>query len=87
MTADPARSEDERGEVPEFDPQKPRSARLHDYWLGGKDNFAADRTTGMDALEAYPGTIWLEFSEKGGWSERDCDAQGDPRGTLLGGRP
>jgi hypothetical protein len=42
------------GEVPEFDPRKPRSARLHDYWLGGKDNFAADRATGMDALEVYP---------------------------------
>jgi hypothetical protein len=46
MTAGPVRSEDEQGEVPEFDPRKPRSARLHDYWLGGKDNFAADRATG-----------------------------------------
>jgi hypothetical protein len=54
MTAGPVRSEDEHGEVPEFDPRKPRSARLHDYWLGGKDNFAADRSTGMDALEVYP---------------------------------
>jgi S-adenosyl methyltransferase len=41
-------------ETPEFDPSKPRSARLHDFWLGGKDNFAADRAAGADALEAYP---------------------------------
>jgi metal-dependent amidase/aminoacylase/carboxypeptidase family protein len=35
MTAGPVRSADEHGEVPEFDPRKPRSARLHDYWPGG----------------------------------------------------
>lgn len=38
----------------ESDPRKPRSARLHDYWLGGKDNFASDRAAGMDALSVYP---------------------------------
>jgi len=43
-----------RSEGGEFDPRKPRSARLHDYWLGGKDNFAADRAAGMNALEVYP---------------------------------
>jgi hypothetical protein len=47
-----AREQDD--EIPEFDPSKPRSARLHDFWLGGKDNFAADRAAGADALEAYP---------------------------------
>ncbi|MGH3167813.1 MAG: SAM-dependent methyltransferase, partial [Trebonia sp.] len=41
-------------ETSDFNPRKPRSARLHDYWLGGKDNFAADREAGMAALEAYP---------------------------------
>jgi hypothetical protein len=41
-------------EMPEFDPRKPRSARLHDFWLGGKDNFAADRAAGAEALAAYP---------------------------------
>jgi S-adenosyl methyltransferase len=40
--------------MPEFNPRKPRSARLHDFWLGGKDNFAADRAAGEDALEVYP---------------------------------
>ena len=29
-------------------------ARVYDYWLGGKDNFAADREAGDQALQAYP---------------------------------
>ena len=31
------------------------SARVHDYWLGGKDNFAADRAAGDAVIQAYPG--------------------------------
>jgi S-adenosyl methyltransferase len=33
------------------------SARVHDYWLGGKDNFAADRAAGDAVMEAYPDII------------------------------
>src|ERR1700727_2453873 len=33
------------------------SARVHDYWLGGKDNFAADRAAGDAVMEAYPGIV------------------------------
>ena len=33
------------------------SARVHDYWLGGKDNFAADRAAGDAVIQAYPGGI------------------------------
>ena len=33
------------------------SARVHDYWLGGKDNFAADREAGDAVMEAYPGIV------------------------------
>ena len=29
-------------------------ARRYDYWLGGKDNFAADRASGDALAEAYP---------------------------------
>jgi SAM-dependent methyltransferase len=29
-------------------------ARVYDYWLGGKDNFAADREAAQLALQAYP---------------------------------
>ena len=34
------------------------SARVHDYWLGGKDNFAADRELGQRTLEAYPNLVY-----------------------------
>jgi hypothetical protein len=33
------------------------SARVHDYWLGGQDNFAADRAAGDAVMEAYPGIV------------------------------
>ena len=32
-------------------------ARLYDYWLGGKDNFAADRELGEKILAAQPGSL------------------------------
>ncbi len=31
---------------PEIDATVAHSARIWDYWLGGKDNFAADREVG-----------------------------------------
>jgi S-adenosyl methyltransferase len=33
------------------------SARVHDYWLGGKDNFAADRAAGDAVMSAYPDIV------------------------------
>jgi len=45
----------ENGDVPaEVDTSKPHSARIYDYYLGGKDNFAADRKTAIKAMEAWP---------------------------------
>jgi S-adenosyl methyltransferase len=32
-------------------------ARVYDFWLGGRNNFAADRAAGEEALEAFPGLI------------------------------
>jgi S-adenosyl methyltransferase len=32
---------------------------MYDYWLGGKDNFAADRRAAEEALAAYPGMAYL----------------------------
>jgi hypothetical protein len=33
-------------------------ARVYDFWLGGKDNFAADRVAGQRAIEAYPDIVY-----------------------------
>jgi SAM-dependent methyltransferase len=37
-----------------IDVRVPHIARVYDYWLGGRDNFAADRELGEHALAAYP---------------------------------
>jgi len=37
-----------------FDPGKPNAARIGDYALGGKDNFAADRDLAQQMLEIVP---------------------------------
>lgn len=52
-----------RGQVSGFDraaridARLPVSARVYDYWLGGKDNFAADRDAAEEAIAANPGIV------------------------------
>jgi hypothetical protein len=43
------------GEPAEIDTSVAHPARVYDYWLGGKDNFAADREAGDRVLAATPG--------------------------------
>jgi SAM-dependent methyltransferase len=38
---------------PVIDQTKPHSARVYDYYLGGKDNFAADRETAERAMQSW----------------------------------
>lgn len=40
--------------LPEVDPARPSPARIYDYWLGGSQNFEADREAGRRAAEAMP---------------------------------
>jgi len=37
-----------------IDTSRPHPARRYDYWLGGKDNFAADRESGDRIAKAFP---------------------------------
>lgn len=37
-----------------FDPSRPSIARVYDFWLGGKDNFAADRELAEKMCELNP---------------------------------
>ncbi|GAA1584051.1 SAM-dependent methyltransferase [Actinoplanes couchii] len=37
----------------------PHSARIYDYWLGGKDNFAVDRAVGEAIIKAIPGMRFM----------------------------
>jgi hypothetical protein len=42
-------------EPPSFDVSVAHQARIYNYWLGGKDNYAADRKAAQAAVAAYPG--------------------------------
>ncbi|MFI7611225.1 SAM-dependent methyltransferase [Nonomuraea terrae] len=42
---------------PRIDTSVPHSARVYDYWLGGKDNFAADRAVAEATAKASPGVV------------------------------
>lgn len=40
--------------LPQIDTSVAHAARVYDYWLGGKDNFAADRALGDAMVHAIP---------------------------------
>jgi SAM-dependent methyltransferase len=50
-------SEPPSGPLSKIDATRPHSARIWNYWLGGKDNYAADRQVGDKVREAYPGIV------------------------------
>jgi trans-aconitate methyltransferase len=41
----------------DLNPTVPHQARIYDYWIGGKDNFAADRVVGDAAAAVNPDII------------------------------
>src|SRR5438876_8267911 len=40
-----------------IDTSVPHSARIWNYWLGGKDNYAVDRAAGDAYVEVFPGIV------------------------------
>jgi S-adenosyl methyltransferase len=48
---------DERRPSSDLRTDVPHAARLYDYFLGGKDNFAADREAAAKVIEAFPGVV------------------------------
>ena len=40
--------------IPDIDKNQPANARVWDFWLGGKDNFEADRRVGSAVAEMFP---------------------------------
>jgi S-adenosyl methyltransferase len=46
-------------QLPGFDTSVPNIARMYDYWLGGKDNFAVDREAAERSANAVPQLPWL----------------------------
>jgi hypothetical protein len=47
-------TENEAAQHPGLDTSRPNVARVYDYWLGGKDNFEADRLEAERMLQIYP---------------------------------
>ncbi len=60
MSSEPSMGQDtERpvGDLAGIDASIPHSARVWNYWLGGKDHFAADRAAGDAFIETFPGIV------------------------------
>ena len=57
-TSRPPGSEDpEDTDAAGIDTTVPHSARIWNYWLGGKDNYAVDREAGDQYVKVYPGIV------------------------------
>jgi S-adenosyl methyltransferase len=48
---------DDGGPLPEIDTSVAHIARVYDYWLGGKDNFAPDRAAAEAAMQEDPNVV------------------------------
>jgi O-methyltransferase involved in polyketide biosynthesis len=54
---DPPAAPGKGTEPPRIDTTVPHSARIWNYWLGGKDNYPVDRAAGDQFREAFPGIV------------------------------
>jgi S-adenosyl methyltransferase len=50
-------SSDSGRPMPEIDPSVPNSARIWNYWLGGKDSYPVDWAAGSQFVEVFPGIV------------------------------
>ncbi|WP_269858564.1 SAM-dependent methyltransferase [Streptomyces sp. RPT161] len=51
-------------DVTEVDQSKPSIARVYDYLLGGKDNYAVDREIGDKFIDDLPGSVAIAHSNR-----------------------
>jgi hypothetical protein len=63
-----------------FDTSRPHMARVYDFWLGGTDNFAADRAVAGQVAAAYPDVLIAVQAQRGGGSWLLGILQGIPGG-------
>jgi hypothetical protein len=50
---------------PEINTSVPQSARIWNYWLGGKDYFPVDRAAGDQYIEVFPGIVDIARASRG----------------------
>lgn len=64
----PSTPDAESAESPDLssrlDTNVPHSARIWNYWLGGKDNFAADREVGDKVKQVYPDVVEVAIASR-----------------------
>lgn len=70
MTVDRSQVQGESGHEPDdiagtgIDTSVPHSARIWNYWLGGKDNYAVDRVAGDQFSAIYPGIVDIARADR-----------------------
>ncbi|MGH3326256.1 MAG: SAM-dependent methyltransferase [Streptomycetales bacterium] len=47
-----------------IDTSRPSTARMYDYWLGGKDHYAVDREAAEKVLAVFPQASWLALANR-----------------------
>ncbi|HWB34605.1 MAG TPA: SAM-dependent methyltransferase [Rugosimonospora sp.] len=57
MGSDRPQESPNQDKLARFNTDVPHPARVYDAWLGGKDNFAADRAAAERGLQAFPSTV------------------------------
>jgi hypothetical protein len=62
--ADDALTPDER-HIDGIDTSIPHSARIWNYWLGGKDNYEADRAAGDEYIQISPSVVEVARASRG----------------------
>jgi hypothetical protein len=50
---------------PQVETSVPQSARIWNYWLGGRDNYPVDRAVGDQFREAFPGIVDVARGQRG----------------------
>jgi len=70
VTVDRSRAQGEARHEPDdiagtgIDTSVPHSARIWNYWLGGKDNYAVDRVAGDQFSAIYPGIVDIARADR-----------------------
>ena len=53
------------GQPSSIDTSVPHSARIWNYWLGGRDNYPVDRAAGDQYREVFPGVVDVARASRG----------------------